>query len=40
MTGKKIRRMVGWRKRSFAVIYVEYESGRVETVFFDKEVVL
>ena len=37
MTGNKIRRMVGWRKGSIAVLYVQYMDGEVMQYIFDKE---
>ena len=36
MTGKGIRRMVGIRKGGVAVIHVQYEDGKVESMIFDR----
>ncbi len=36
MKGKKIRRMVGWRKENIAVMHVQYEDGIVESMIFDR----
>lgn len=37
MKSKRIRRMVGWRKGSIAVIAVQYEDGEVMQYIFDRE---
>lgn len=37
MTGKRIRRMVGWRHGNIAVLHAQYKSGEVERLTFVKE---
>ena len=34
MTGKRIRRMVGWRHGNIAVLHVQYTDGTVEDHIF------
>ena len=37
MTGKRIRRMVGWRHGNIAVLHVQYADGEVMQYIFDRE---